>query len=755
MGGGLASSSSLSSVHYSPMPLSLPYTHHAAPLSHPVPFHHASQPIDRPVLEYRPYPTFNTIASSSPTPSSCSPHHHQPRYHHHQQQQPRCQQPQQPPKSKVRLIYAKSGFYLRPNAPMENHTQIHGLFAIVFKNIRDIQPILLWIPEDAIDSSDIHSLSALDGLIASEQDFPYLTIDLNGKDITAIGLESVDSLYLRPPSTEQGALMITTRAGDLLKTLWYDSKSGQRQWPGYNIIDILGIFTHLERDVEEHVLRVLLPHEYNERLEASRRNSSISLPHTSLQESIRGEIEWTVMERLARITEISRSTSAYLFEAPLDSSVAPSTSHAYSLLTDHGTVRTTMNEYSVAGHYLSQCLSSPPSRRDHSKKDLDSLLVDMPEMQEPLPPHDRHHPISPETWVDLFDTHGRLKVTESQVRAMIFQAGLHPDVRIEAWKFLLDIYPWDSTFDEREAIRESITEEYHKIKAKWFNDTKVRNSKEFLEEKHRINKDVHRTDREIVYFQGEDLPNPDSDMSVGTNANLEIMKDILVTYNFYNTTLGYVQGMSDLLAPLLVAMGDEAMAFWVFVKFMDRMKLNFLVDQSGMHAQLKRMDSLIRFMDPALYEHFKKTETADLFFCFRWLLVWFKREMEWEDVIRLWEVLWTDHLSTQFILFVAFAVLEEHRQTILDDTHQFDELLRYINDLSGTLDLQRVLERAQRLFYQFQRKMSALNRKKTYLRQIAHQTGSERNREEYANLQASLQTVCVDANLQGLLKSAS
>lgn len=81
---------------------------------------------------------------------------------------------------------------------------------------------------------------------------------------------------------------------------------------------------------------------------------------------------------------------------------------------------------------------------------------------------------------------------------------------------------------------------------------------------------MHRTDRSIEFFEGETLPNPDPDMTVGTNPNLEIMKDILVTYNFYNTELGYVQGMSDLLAPLFVAMGTEEMAFWGFVKFMDR-----------------------------------------------------------------------------------------------------------------------------------------------------------------------------------------
>lgn len=53
------------------------------------------------------------------------------------------------------------------------------------------------------------------------------------------------------------------------------------------------------------------------------------------------------------------------------------------------------------------------------------------------------------------------------------------------------------------------------------------------------------------------------------------MKDMLLTYNEHNPDLGYVQGMSDLLAPLYAVMQDDAVAFWAFVGFMDRMVTPF------------------------------------------------------------------------------------------------------------------------------------------------------------------------------------
>ena len=53
-------------------------------------------------------------------------------------------------------------------------------------------------------------------------------------------------------------------------------------------------------------------------------------------------------------------------------------------------------------------------------------------------------------------------------------------------------------------------------------------------------------------FAGEDIPHPDPDSPLaetGTNVHLEQMKDMLLTYTEYNTDLGYVQGVSDLLTP--------------------------------------------------------------------------------------------------------------------------------------------------------------------------------------------------------------
>lgn len=52
-------------------------------------------------------------------------------------------------------------------------------------------------------------------------------------------------------------------------------------------------------------------------------------------------------------------------------------------------------------------------------------------------------------------------------------------------------------------------------------------------------------------------------------AHTAALRTILMTYHQYSPTLGYVQGMSDLLSPIYVVYeADEASSFWAFVGWM-------------------------------------------------------------------------------------------------------------------------------------------------------------------------------------------
>ena len=132
-----------------------------------------------------------------------------------------------------------------------------------------------------------------------------------------------------------------------------------------------------------------------------------------------------------------------------------------------------------------------------------------------------------------------------------------------------------------------------------------------------------------------------------------------------------------------------------------------------MRTQLLTLDHLVQLMDPTLYLHLQSADSTNFFF-FRMLLVWYKREFSWPDTLHLWETLWTDYLSSNFHLFVALAILEKHRDVIMQHMKHFDEVLKYVNELSGTIDLMSTLVRVEGLFRRFQKTVEAVDKKNNF-----------------------------------------
>lgn len=188
--------------------------------------------------------------------------------------------------------------------------------------------------------------------------------------------------------------------------------------------------------------------------------------------------------------------------------------------------------------------------------------------------------------------------------------------------------------------------------------------------------------------------------------NLDMLRSVLLTYTVYSFELGYVQGMNDLLAPILIVMQNEPDSFSCFVNYMETQKHNFYRDQTGMRKQLSNLGLLIRFLDPFLYSHLDESDSINLFCCFRWILTNFKREFEFEDTNLLWESEWACPFTSHFHLFFALAILNTHRQNILTKCHAFDETLKYCNDLSGILDCKLMIYRAEVLFHVFKLKIT-------------------------------------------------
>lgn len=290
-------------------------------------------------------------------------------------------------------------------------------------------------------------------------------------------------------------------------------------------------------------------------------------------------------------------------------------------------------------------------------------------------------------WGTYFDKEGCIPKSHA-LRKRIFYGGIEAGVRCKVWKFLLGYFSYNSTHKERAELVLKKREEYMILKAQWqtISEEQTKRFTKFRERKSRIEKDVVRTDRSLEFYAGDDNP------------NVMLLRDVLLTYSFYNFDLGYCQGMSDFLSPLLYIVKEESETFWCFASLMEHMAPNFHRDQNGMHSQLLALSKLVQLLDFPLHSYLKQADCLNYFFCFRWLLIQFKREFSYEDVIRLWEALWTNHLTEHFHLYICVALLKVHKNEIIGEEMDFDTLLKFTNELSGQIDLESALRDAEALF---------------------------------------------------------
>ncbi|KAI0007378.1 GTPase-activating protein GYP7 [Xylariaceae sp. FL0662B] len=599
----------------------------------------------------------------------------------------------------------------------------------------------------------------------------------------AIPVSAIYSLLVRPPSLGWwfGSVVVNTRAGDSFPALFFhDSECqstilqkkrraretfdpfgehGQMFWGGDEVLRWLKRYIRIERSEAEPNIYLVEPTKedseaFGGKLTSStpsqigRRDSSQGIStrgaagpsHAGPSSRNDGDMDpvtkfvketgWNLMEKFSKVTTFTRRTAQDIMDNP---KLPPQVRR----LMRNPEVQTLQDEFDSARLYLARWAMgiAEQSERDRNQRiwtardvlELEDTDVGEFELLETssMSLEERRKPVDLKEWNSFFDPRtGRLTVTTDEVKERIFHGGIDAEegVRKEAWLFLLGVYDWYSTSEERRAQIASLRDEYVKLKAAWWERLidlggEGEEGEWWREQRGRIEKDVHRTDRTVPIFAGEDLPHPDPDSpfaSSGTNVHMEQMKDMLLTYNEYNRDLGYVQGMSDLLAPIYAVMQDDAVAFWGFQHFMNRMERNFLRDQSGMRNQLLTLDHLVQFMDPKLYAHLQAADSTNFFFFFRMLLVWYKREFKWMDILHLWEVLWTDYLSSSFHLFVALAILEKHRDVIMKHLKHFDEVLKYVNELSNRIDLDSTLIRAEALFRRFQRLIEAIDKKQNF-----------------------------------------
>lgn len=286
----------------------------------------------------------------------------------------------------------------------------------------------------------------------------------------------------------------------------------------------------------------------------------------------------------------------------------------------------------------------------------------------------------------------------------VCEKGMEPQLRPEVWPFLLGVYSPDSTREDRQKQYQALSLAYYGL-IHDCQDTEaaldesvlrigtagVQSQNEivnqipsqlvqFAEAQRIIVLDAIRTDfRSSSAPQGASSPGRLSSLINGWRGTKEVgevgiwisrvarsMLDdashlgpekrrqairliaLLSAYSVHDPETGYCQGMSDLAATFLMLMEDDVLAFWCFERLMRRARCNFAVDESGIFAHLRALGKLLERSDPGLYHKLRHIGAVECHFAYRMIVVLLKRDLTFEQVSVLWEMLWADNLRSRY-----------------------------------------------------------------------------------------------------------
>ncbi|KAM3654573.1 uncharacterized protein VK521_016591 [Ammospiza maritima maritima] len=250
-----------------------------------------------------------------------------------------------------------------------------------------------------------------------------------------------------------------------------------------------------------------------------------------------------------------------------------------------------------------------------------------PAVSPPPPPPPPCAPLSDADLRSYLGPGGRL-LRPQDLRLHVFHGGVEPGLRKVVWRYLLNVFPAGLTGQERLS--------HLRLKAAEYSSLKVALAAraapaELAQVAAAVRKDVVRTDRAHPYFGGPEEGHP----------HLAALQALLTTFALGHPRLSYCQGMSDVAAPLLAVLDDEAQAFLCFCSLMRRLAPRFRPGGRGLARAFGHLRRLLRRADPHFWAFLAARGAHDLLFCYRWLLLELKREFAFEDALKVLEITWS------------------------------------------------------------------------------------------------------------------
>lgn len=228
---------------------------------------------------------------------------------------------------------------------------------------------------------------------------------------------------------------------------------------------------------------------------------------------------------------------------------------------------------------------------------------------------------------------GRL-LNEQTFRQRIYETGCEKPIRKIVWCYLFRIFDQTMTNDEKKQYVNKAKERYDEMKYAW----QSKNETEIMMLKNLIEKDVTRTDSSEKFFDKKH------------ELSREKLLNILMTYCVYHPEPGYAQGMTDMAAPILYVIRDEALAYACFCSLMRYMSPLFDSNNQAINRRLDLLRKTIKAIDIDLWKRIEECDISNLMFAYRWILLDCKREFPFKDIFSVFECLWASLPMDEFEL---------------------------------------------------------------------------------------------------------
>ncbi|OHT06061.1 hypothetical protein TRFO_05717 [Tritrichomonas foetus] len=254
----------------------------------------------------------------------------------------------------------------------------------------------------------------------------------------------------------------------------------------------------------------------------------------------------------------------------------------------------------------------------------------------------------------------------SKLQRRVFEYGMNDDIRPYVWSYLLGYYQSNYTNDQKKEEEEKKFLEYKDLLSQ--TQSEIQFQYDCNQIKTIIRNDVARTEKSDSFFKDLD------------SLARKMMIRILINYNAYNKDVGYVQGMCDLARPFFtVFIKDitdennikiyndkwvdrdhaESLIYWHFVGFLK------LGGQEAMFSSMaenqmffaERAFAIAKNNHPLLGQWLIAHNLSDLLFLYSSFLLQFKRYFPMNQILQLWDAIYSSDNPSVFLRFFVAATL--------------------------------------------------------------------------------------------------